>query len=239
MESLSEKVLADIKNGKVTMRPKRYYSLLALLYGLGLLLALLSAIYFASFILYALSSGGFFKTPGYGWQGVYLFVLASPWFAIMLLMAFLGVLALLVSYPAYSYRRPLVYSLVGIVLVVVALGSFLHQTSFHNRMERFAQERGVPGMMALYERHRGALPPGVVPGIIVEVSSSTLTLTTPQREVVAIVLTEDTRIDVALESGTPVVVFGTVEANGSVTALGVRPLPSRFEGRFMPPPPLR
>ncbi|MEZ4200317.1 MAG: hypothetical protein R3B69_01825 [Candidatus Paceibacterota bacterium] len=164
MNTIKENLIKKIQAGEITMVPRWQFVLRATLGVLGVLIVAVLAVYFLSFVLFTLNQSGLLFAPMFGWSGVMLFVMASPWFIILLTGLFLVVLYILVSQYAFSYRQPLVYSLVGVVLVVVAVASLIHQSNMHERMRGFMERHEVPGMSPLYRGSLDERPEGVVAG---------------------------------------------------------------------------
>jgi hypothetical protein len=226
MNVLKENILAKIKSGEVDMKPKWYFVGKTLLNLTGIAVLLMLAVYFLSFILFILRETGVMFVPGMGMHGFVYFVTASPWLLILLVGVFLGVLYVLVTKFSFSYRRPLVYSLIGIVLFVIAVSSLLHQMGMHPRLQNFVERHEVPGMMPMY-RQSSDRREEITFGQIQRVEETYFLLLSPDADEFQVQLREDTRIapDLELVPGASVVVFGDREGM-VITAFGIKPLPA-------------
>ena len=141
--TLQETLLAKIKEGQMVMRPRWHFVLKAVLGILGMIILAMAALYLISFILFALREAGLLFIPGFGFHGVGVFLFSLPWILILVSLIFIFLLELLVKRYAFGYRKPLLYSLFG-VLGLVVLGSIL---SYHFRTGiQIVERQGMPVM---------------------------------------------------------------------------------------------
>lgn len=243
MNDITNKILEKIKTGEVTMVPKWQFVLQTILWILGAVVVAIIAVYLLSFILFMLHRSGILFAPLYGWHGLMLFVVASPWFLLALVGLFLLVLYLLVSHFSFSYKRPLVYSMLGVVLFVIALSSIMQQFSIHERMERFVARHEVPGLSPMYRGVGAHRPEEVTKGTIVSLTDEKITIINDSNKEVTVVLTPETKLPPAIvfEAGDEVFIFGP-EEDGTIEAFGIRPAerslkePRRGQGYMRPAP---
>lgn len=245
MNDIRDKLLEKIKAGEVNMVPKWRFVLETVLWAFGLVVAALVAVYFLSFILFILNRSGVLFAPLYGWHGVMLFIVSSPWFLIMIVGIFLLVLYLLVTHYSFSYKRPLVYSMIGVVLLVIAVSSLIHQLSVHERMERFVESHQVPGLAPMYRGFGEERPNGVVVGTITAFSEEILELETREGEAIKATLFPHSKRppEVIFVEGDEVMIFGEREGD-MIEVFGIRPAgrgygQKRGERRLVPPPRLQ
>ena len=104
-------ILKKIKSGEVEMKPHWHFVLKSLLLLLGVIVISLLVVYILSFILFFLRQSGIGFVPLYGFRGVIIFVMNSPWLLIASVGALVVVLQLLVKKYSFSFRQPLLYSL--------------------------------------------------------------------------------------------------------------------------------
>lgn len=238
MTELKDTITEQIKQGELTAKPHWYFVLRALLFGTGTILVLLLAIYLLSFTFFILRETGLSFAPGFGWQGLMFFTVSSPWLLLSLVGVFLGILYLLVRHYSFSYRRPLVYSLVGTVLVVTLVASLLHQIAMHDMVRSAVIERGTPGLAQLYGDGVGPRSDRVTPGRITLLTEQGFTILTPEQMTREVIITNRTRHR-GSENYTPgmmVIVFGKSDDSGTITALGIQPLDRDELPRRLQPP---
>jgi len=218
-KSISEKVLKQIKSGKTKMRPKVYFVAKTILIVLGILLLSLSLFFLISFIMFSLRSTGVWYLPRFGFPALHTFFFSLPWLLILMGLALIVVLEILVNRFSFSYRRPLVYSLLG-VIITVTLGSFLLQRSqMHSVLFRQVRDGRLPLTGQLYRNFGMRKFREVHHGLISEITEDALIIETVRREKLRIIVTSKTRLPsgTGIQQEDVVVVFGkrddhTVEA---------------------------
>lgn len=223
MNDLQKKLLTKIKNGEIEMTPRWRMVLRSVLWSSVLVVAVLVAVYILSFILFTLHQTGVWFAPQFGWNGMVLLIVSSPWILITALLFFLVILYVLVSQYSFSYRKPLVYSLVGVVLVVVAVSSFIQQLAVHDRIQKFADRHDVPGIGRLYRGVADHVPPEVTIGEVTKREVDHFMIINGADESVMVKITEATKLPRGREVavGDRVMVFGS-EVSGEIRAFGVR-----------------
>src|SRR3989344_96910 len=91
-QTLSEKILAEIKRGDLRMRPKWHFLLRAAILFFGTILLLLCLFYIVSFIIFVLRQSGAWFVPTFGVRGWLTVLAALPWFLILLALLLLATL---------------------------------------------------------------------------------------------------------------------------------------------------
>lgn len=224
MNNLANNIIKKIKDGEVNMQPRWHFVLKASLMMVGSVLVAFVAVYLFSFVLFTLHQNGLWFAPQFGFKGMMMFVQGTPWLLLSILGIFLLLLYVLVSQYSFSYRKPVVYSLVVVVLLVISLSSVIQYFGVHNRVQLFAERNNVPGLRPLYQNRESSQPAGVVVGVISNVSGDDIQLKTENGEILQLLVTTDTKLppDIILKTGLEVIVFGDRDGN-SVTAFGIKP----------------
>lgn len=202
----------------------------------GVVLASLIAVYLFSFVLFTLHKSGLWFAPQFGHRGLMLLVVGSPWLILSLLGIFLLILYMLVSHYSFSYRKPLVYSMIGVVFAVVLMSSVIQYFGIHERMQSFIEKHDIQRLAPLYRNQSDHRPPGVIEGTIVMVSESLFMVTTDHGESITVHTNAQTRMPqgTALLVGDKILIFGT-KKGADVDAFGIRP----FSGEQLDRPQLR
>jgi hypothetical protein len=230
MNNLKNNILNKIKSGEVDMKPHWHFALKSLLLILGIIVAVLLAVYILSFIHFYLRQSGIGFVPFYGFRGLSIFVMNSPWILIASAGALLVVIQLLVRKYSFSFRQPLLYSLFGIIILVLLGAYVIGQTQIHPRLRGFAEERSVPIFGPLYRGIDEKRPESITFGTITEVHDNGFVLESDKGEMLTIVLTSRTkrRPGKSFTVDETVLVFGDRDED-TVTAIGVRPAPPDFD----------
>jgi hypothetical protein len=231
--SIKEEVIAKIKKGEMVMRPRWHFVLRAVLYALGALIAALALIYLASFIIFILRETGLLFVPSFGFRGVGVFLFSLPWFLILLCLSFLFVLEVLVRRYAFAYRKPLLYSVFGIILFVALCTTVVASLGFHQGFSRYAKEGRFPVAGALYRSFEHPMNDHVFPGSIMAMTDDGFLMKDIRGKEFTVIITSDTRFPfgVDLTIGDRVVVFGTKTSTTTIDAQGVR----RMDDTMRPP----
>ena len=190
---LKETIQEKIRSGALTMKPKVYFVLRGLLYLVGMLLVLGLTFYLIGFIAFMFRANGVFILPEFGLRGVRTLFVSLPWFLIVLVVVLVIILELLSRHFFFVYRWPIVYSLLGFVVVLGSGGALLGQLSIHESMMRLAEERSLPFAGPLY-RHFGRMhfPDGHI-GTILATSTSGFSLLVRDGNIYAVMVTPGTR----------------------------------------------
>lgn len=224
--SIKETVLARIESGKAVMRPKWHFILKGSLFALGLILVILALSYLTSFLLFILREAGVLFIPAFGFRGLGAFLVSVPWVLVLIAAVFLFLLEILVRHYSFAYKRPLLYSLIGVVGVVVLGSAVVLWSGVHENFSQHAEESDLPLFGPLY---RGYLPESfdqVRSGVVQELFDGGFTLADRHDDTYRIHITSDTVLAPGLDLrvGSSVIVWG--ESEGSlIEAIGIRPAP--------------
>ncbi len=221
--SVPERALSLIKSGQVTMRPKWYFILQSTLAITGGIFLGLTLLYLVSFIWFALRQSGILFAPSLGQSGWWELLRSLPCLLIVVAMAFMVVLELLVRQVAFSYRRPLLYTIAGILLFVIIGGGLVAATSFQHRLFMSAEHHRLPFGGDFYRSYGHQHMPNVERGLITTTTDHGFIIANQQGESMLILITPRTRLPLGAEfsTGDEVVVFGERRGD-TVPAMGVR-----------------
>ncbi len=236
MNNLKNNILNKIKSGEVDMKPHWHFVLKSLLLILGIIVAVLLTVYILSFIHFFLSQSGVGFLPLYGFRGVSLFVMDSPWLLVASVGGLIVVLHLLIQKYSFIFRQPLVYSLLAIIILVLFGSYAIEQTQFHSSMRELSQNQRGPVLKSFYKDIDSSRPKNVTFGTITEVTNDGFLLYSDIDEVLKVVLSNTTKQKPGAEYFVDDVVwvFGNRKNNNTIMAIGVRPATVEFEGARRP-----
>lgn len=237
---LADKVSARIHSGKVKMRPKVYFILKTVLSISGIILAALFVLFLMSFIFFVLCTRGVRYLPGFGLPGIKALFVLLPWLLLLTAIGLIAVLEMLFKHFAFTYRRPILYSILGIIILTF-LGSFvIHKTSLHSGLFHRAQQGRLPiagkfyrdlGMVKSASLHRG---------IVSEIRDNGFIIKIPNGEMLTVVVNVKTRFfsPTKIKLNDIIIILGKRDDH-TIQALGIRQVNDEFN--FSPPlrPPLR
>lgn len=221
--SLSKKVLAKLQSGQVKMRSKRYFILKAVLVALITLLVALFTLYLVSFVIFSLRASGLWFLPGFGFPAMRIFFSSLPWLLILITVILIIVLELFVKRFAFAYRRPILYSILGIIIFTI-LGSFIiTKTQLHPELFIKAREGKLPMMGGFYRGFGIPKLANVHHGIVSDITDNGFYLETPKGEILTIIATSTIRFSLGkdIKKDDRVVVLGERD-DSTVKAFSVR-----------------
>jgi len=221
--NLANKVLDKIKSGQVKMRPEIYFILKTILLITGIIVVALFALYLTSFIIFALRASGVWYLPGFGFSGLRASFALLPWLLILASIFLIIVLEILVKHFSFTYRLPLIY-LILCLIIFALLGSLLiDKTSLHPSFFNRAKERRLPVAGNLYRGFGMAKFNNAHRGIILEITANGFLMQTRSDERLTIVISADTRLlsKINFNKNDMVIVLGE-RNNNTVHALGIR-----------------
>lgn len=150
---MNDDILEKIKNNQVQMKPRWHFILKAVLTMVGGMILLFLIVYLISFIIFIERQSGAGFITSFGPRGWARFLVTLPWALIALSLVFIGVLELLVRRYEFAYRRPLLYSALGIIIVIGASVMVVDNIRFHDRFERFIERRHIPAIRLFYRAY--------------------------------------------------------------------------------------
>jgi len=212
-------ILEKIKKGKVKMKPKIYFIWRGIFIAFSIIFITLFILYILSFIFFNLRLSGMWYLPRFGFPGFGALLVSSPWVLILIAIALIIILEVLVKRFSFAYRRPILYSILAIIVIVFLASFIIGKTQFHPELFRRAREGRLPVMGEFY-RVLGS--DNVHHGMISEITDNGFRIEKLDGQVIDVLITENTRFP----SGTDfkqenmVVVFGKRD-NGEIKAFGI------------------
>ncbi len=212
------------------MKPRWHFILKTLLLLSGCLVALLIVLYLLSLALFVLDKNDLWFVPSFGFKGVVLFIFSLPWLVIFTVIVFLVILHVLVRHYAFAYQQPLLYSAVGIVLIVIAGSCIIRKTGLHQEFSDYSQVHHMPLAAPMYQQFEFQKNDRIHRGIIIEIRDPNFVLQDHWQEVWDVRVTPSTRFPQGLKFfvGQRVMVVGDRREQG-VDAFGVRSVHSPRE----------
>jgi len=222
-KSIKSSVLEKIKSGQAAMKPKWHFMLKAVLVSVGVVIFILLSLLIVSLIIFVLHDNGTWFVPVFGMRGVGRFIVSIPWLLVLACIVFIVVLEVLVRKYSFAYRKPLLYSTIGIIFFVVIGGVGVFATHMHDRFSRLAIERQLPFAGPMYRGFRDQRPPDVYPGVVKEVGADGFLIQNRSNGTFKVVVTRATRFPFGSEIvvGDKIVVMGDLE-DGVIRAFGIR-----------------
>ena len=204
------KILEKIKKEKVKMKPRSYFVLRTIVFVFGLIFAFLFAIFLASFIVFALRASGIWYFPAFGFRGLGMFLASFPWILLIFAILLIALLEVFARKFSLVYRKPLLYSVLGIIMIVILISFAVGQTSMHPQLFRSAQEGKLPIMGPMYKGGFVEPPQNACIGRVVDVNDDGFQVETVKGDSVGVIISSETYLpsDEKIEEGELIMIMG-------------------------------
>ncbi len=205
---ITDQVIEAISGGQVKIRPKWQVLVKS---GLVILICVLLAIvlfYLESFIIFSLRHTGIILLPTFGPRGWLAFLLYLPWLLILLSLILILVLEVLLRRYSLAYHRPLLYSLLVILVGAGFIGYLL--APCHQTIYRVASENRLPLAGHFYRDLDNRDFSGVRHGVMVSVSGTNFVIQSWDGATSSVIVgdTDDFRSGVHSQQGDELFFFG-------------------------------
>ncbi len=223
-KSLQEQILQSIQEGHIDMKPRWHFVLRTTLVAVGTMLVGCAVLYLVSFIFFMMRQTGVWFVPAFGLSGWYHFLFALPWLLIGLALIFVVVLELMVRHYAFAYRRPLLFTTIGILALIFFGGLIVARTTpLHRELLREAEGGKLPFAGPVYRQFGRQRFPDIRPGIILATSTQGCLMQDPRGELFRVLITPRTRLPLGADFaiGDRIVVFGPQHGD-VIDALGLQ-----------------
>lgn len=156
MTSLKDRLMHDIKDGKVSMRPRIYFTLRLAALVATVLAILAITVFIVNFISFSIRISMNDTLLGFGAPGVGAFLAHFPWHLAVLDALLVLLLQYLLRHFRFGYRIPILYVVMALVAGAGLVGFALDRTTpFNDRMHEKRMHL-PPGPRGLYD---GVRPP--------------------------------------------------------------------------------
>ena len=229
--SIANKIIHQIKDDKIKMRPRIYFILKSAAIALGIFFVALFILYLISFIIFALRANGVWYLPCFGLRGIGASFMMLPWLLILVAVILIIILEIFVKHFAFAYRKPVLYSILFVVMFAIS-GSFaVDRIGLQSGLFKRAEQGRLPVAGKIYSDLGKGKNKDMRRGIVSEITDYGFLIKTRNNDTLEIIVTPETRFPFAadIEENDTIIVFGKQD-NGSVRALGVR----KVDDDFMP-----
>ncbi len=228
--NLSTYVMSQIKKGNVKMRTRIHFVLVSTFWILALLIVFGVALFLVSFVVFVMRGNGIFELTHFGASGFSSVIITLPWLLLFGILLLVAVLELLAKHFAFVYRRPLVYSILGIIILIIIGGVLIGKTQIHDRAFERASQSRLSFAGPIYEHYgKAKLDENIHIGVLM-VNDNELILETREGDSYVLNISDQTRKPPKLNSGMEVFVLGRLEKN-TIEVKGIKPVNKE---RFFP-----
>ncbi len=228
--SITEKVVSKIEKGELKMKPRAYFVAKSFLVIGLLVLASLLLLYFGSLIVFVLRVNNILLFHGMGFQAIRSILLSFPWYLVFLIFILIILIEIIGRRFRFVYRKPLIISLLTILLIVTISSFLIESSSLHHSFYRLAEQERLPLAGRMY-RELGHLDiDDAYFGIVLKKDNDFWTMELDSGEIVSLKITEKTRgrrVFLEIEKGEKVIVVGELE-EGVIDVVSFKKIERRF-----------
>jgi len=227
---MRDAVLKKIDAGEISMRPRIYFTLKLIVLAFISILAVITAALLFSFIAFSLRVSGTLLLLGFGWRGMGVFIRLFPWTLLFIGVCLFAIIEWLFRKFEFGYRRPILYIIIVLAVLVSALGLIINETPLHQSLLYGSEHhQPVPFLGGFYTGLRR--PPreqGICRGDIVSLQSDGFTMECNGPHIISATITRadgSSTIVVVSTSTNGIVSSSMTIASGSVIASSSRSIP--------------
>lgn len=214
-KNIKEDILQKIKEGQIKMRPKIFFVIKTGFLILLFLALLFFTTYLISFIVFLMRASGLWFLPRFGFEGFRILFGALPYLLIILALTLIVFSEFFAKHFAFVYKRPVVYSLLGIIFIVLILGIGTAFTPMHAGILQKVNENNIPFIKPFYNQVPNMRPENMHAGIVSEINNTDFNIQTLNGQNFKVIPCKQgkNRIQKAFLTGERVVVIGPVKNN--------------------------
>ena len=168
--NIKEDILQKIKSGKIKMKPRLFFVIKAGFCILLFLALLILAVYLVSFIVFMMRASGLWFLPGFGFEGFRILFGSLPWILIVVSLALILFSEFFAEHFAFVYKKPMIYSISAILLIVLISGIATAFTPMHAGIFQKVSESNLPLVKPFYDQVSNINPENMHTGIILDIN---------------------------------------------------------------------
>lgn len=220
-KEIKNEILESIKSGRIKMKPQWFFVLTGALFIVGIILVLCALLLLTSFIFFSINQSGIGFGPGFGARGTLIFFEYLPWTLIGLSVVFIIILEILVRRYSFGFKNPLLFSLLAILLIVIAGG--IAAAPLHKEPFKRASENNPPFAGSFYREFMPEIPADVNKAEFIGTFESGFIVKNDQNEELSVFLPElaFSQLKNNFEPGDNMIIFGRRDLN-EIQAFGVK-----------------
>ena len=224
--NIKEEILKKIDKGEINMKSKSYFIFRLVVLAFLIFMIFIFSTFLLSYVLFSIATKGNIFLLSFGAKGVYSFLMALPWFLLVVLVGLVLLLDRLLKSFAFGYKSPVLYLFIGTFVLVTILSALVNMTSFHGKLMKRGEERRLPLGNDFYGGINSYRPiSGNFKGVVVYIKQNTFDMNyrapIGSFEVIKVVASPDIEIEKFLKEGDVVFVAGNL-MDGQIRAYGIK-----------------
>lgn len=232
--NIKQEILSKITTGSIVQKPKWRFVVRVIFLVLSVIILALASLYLISYVALITGELHIFELFGLGPRGVQEFFIELPWLLLLLIVTLIGVVMVLVRHFEFSYKRPAIVSMAGIILLITLISIGVHRFDSEHRIPRFGEDMSNPVFHVLHSEYREGRRGDVTVGKILQTTEDGFILEVKRSSTtVQVIVNENTKGDAGLIAEDKMILILGKEIDGVITAEGVKPAGRTQKG---PPP---
>ncbi len=225
---IKKAVLDKIKSGSIKPYSKFYFTSRNALLVLTIVIIFLVLLFITSFVIFALKTSELWFLPVFGMRGIEILVANFPWVLVFIIIIFTVFLEVLANRFNFVFLRPLLYSVLIIVFIVVTFGFFLNDTPLHSFIYEKAKQNNLPVVKPFYDDFTRPNPEDFHPGTAVdEIKDNSFSLELADKTIVFVKISKNTKMGKGFEiyKGGRLLILGKIK-DGIIEAEAIQNAPN-------------
>ena len=194
-QSIKQGISDRIKKGELNMKPRIYFLLMDIFSYGAVILAVFFSVFFVSFILFTLKISGFWFLLRFGLLGFKIFIFSFPWLIFLAGLLSLLFIAFIVRNFEFSWKNPLLYTVLAILVLVLISGVATAKTSLHQRLFEKAGQNRLPLVGNLYRRYGLIQPKNTHMGKVLQKMEHTIQIESQDGQEIIITIPENGKLE--------------------------------------------
>ena len=186
--NIEKEVSKKIKSGDIKMKSRAYFILRTVLLAAAIVILFLFIIYLISFIIFSLHASGVWFLPNFGFHSIGILFSSLPWLLIVLSIVLILALEIFAERLAFVYHRPVMYSLIFIIVAVILASVLVGMTSFHSGLFENSRDHNLPIIGQFYRGLGSPRIHNVHNGVVTELTDNGFNIETPNGETFNVIL---------------------------------------------------
>jgi len=189
-KSIKNKITKEIKKGRMKMKPKIYFIFKGFSFILGLIIVSALCLFLTSFIFFALRATRILSLIGLGLPGLRIVFSSFPWALLSIIIILTFVLEKLFKRFRFAYQRPIICSIMGIVIFLIIGSLFIFETPVHAKLLEWTNQDRLPIIGKLYRAKYLKKPQGVFMGKVIKIEEKNFEVESLEKEKVNVIGSE-------------------------------------------------
>lgn len=221
--AFTSKVMKEIKKQNISKRSSNYFLLRNTILLITLAIIFVFTLYLLSLLIFIFNGNSLFGLTYFGFNGWILFIQSIPWLLVVLVILLILLLEFLSSHFSIVYKKPLLYSILTLLVITIVVSTLVSHTSLHQKAFMLSDEMRLPIAGFMYRNYTVRDNDRMHIGIVVSKDDDEIIIEKRKGEIIRVKVLDDTRLldGIVPEIGTSIMVIGEVEGD-IIEAQGIR-----------------